>query len=939
MGTNLSQVGSPDFALITVIPEELEAVREAFELDQRITKGDRDYYTGWVNSPNGSKFVIACRCEDRSNLPSYGLTSSLITHWAPRNILVVGIAGGVRKQGASLGDVATSDAIAYSEIEKESPGIFQDRSIPLESPSSWLRKLVTRIQEDPKEYSGPKIPRPDRNPQRKSRIIPGLILAGEKLQSNPHSSHLARLLVKYDKAIAIEMESGGVARAVYDSKAPIKIHLLVIRGISDLVDAPGNQSARDKWKVYAAKAAATLALAVVKHDAPSKREDQKILDGYLASFNSALSLRFPTNRLHKFTPTYRDGEDKTLKFEQLLDLTLSSRRLLLEAGSGHGKTISLVKLAQGVSVRGIIPIFLNMKDWKREYTEELGAGQFIPLPANLEVFLRVSIADLNSRMMDAFPHDKERVFFIDGLNEVYGDASTEKALLFFDQYVRQHAPLVSVIATTRHASKTSASTRWLTAKINPLPPSEVRTQIVSQFSVNTFNKLSESSKELLRTPYFLDFALGQSSPELGSASKAFSQFFIRQLGLTSDQVNLLATAAFSSYKEFKSPTFSRVAFLKTIPKDLLSTLETAGAIKPINPREKKGLQQLQWDHQLKHDFLAAKFLAISTPTTWTESAFEIASLGSNSFEAVSMALEQFVAADDGDEFLRKVYDWNWLASLLSVLGARKARLGNFSPEMETALRAVVAEKLLDPIKHTRERSRRLLEKDDSPRSRDLLRSASLPAILKYPSKFKSKRAWFRSWQRLFSLKPPGLLPEEEISLIASEDPITGWTAANVIRRFPINEREAQQLRTIYLSFRKAAGGRVAVRWRAIHALGAYPSPKSSDLLLRIVADEQESILVRYGAARSLVEIAAKCDSKKFLKEIVAAIKSQIKELPPRVLWEIGQSVFFRNARSDWHREIRPLLSAITPMQQTEAAKTAWGQIQSEFDLEFSRRRR
>ena len=70
-----------------------------------------------------------------------------------------------------------------------------------------------------------------------------------------------QLLKPFDKALAVEMESIGLARAVCERRTSVWYNprYAIIRGISDMVPAENNLDTRDNWKPYAAYAAAMVA--------------------------------------------------------------------------------------------------------------------------------------------------------------------------------------------------------------------------------------------------------------------------------------------------------------------------------------------------------------------------------------------------------------------------------------------------------------------------------------------------------------------------------------------------------------------------------------------------------------------------------------------------------------------------------------------------------
>ena len=86
------------------------------------------------------------------------------------------------------------------------------------------------------------------------------LLAGEKIWGSLDDDVQVELLERFDDAIAVETESAGVARAVFSARCELSHNLqfAIVRGISDLVDRSGNQRSRERWRRYAASAAAAF---------------------------------------------------------------------------------------------------------------------------------------------------------------------------------------------------------------------------------------------------------------------------------------------------------------------------------------------------------------------------------------------------------------------------------------------------------------------------------------------------------------------------------------------------------------------------------------------------------------------------------------------------------------------------------------------------------
>src|SRR2546426_8240206 len=104
-----------DFAIITIIKEELKAVRKMLKLTTPIReRGQRVYYSGRLPSYTEEEqhFVVCAKSRARGTNPATKLTSDILARWKPRFVLVVGIAGGVKgqsRESVALGDVVVGE--------------------------------------------------------------------------------------------------------------------------------------------------------------------------------------------------------------------------------------------------------------------------------------------------------------------------------------------------------------------------------------------------------------------------------------------------------------------------------------------------------------------------------------------------------------------------------------------------------------------------------------------------------------------------------------------------------------------------------------------------------------------------------------------------------------------------------------------------------------
>jgi nucleoside phosphorylase len=83
------RIGKTVVGVITIIDEEFEAAKAALAATERCQDPPRKY---WHQPGHSGRFVLV-RAADRGNVPAGEVTRSLIEHWQPDIVLLVGIAG------------------------------------------------------------------------------------------------------------------------------------------------------------------------------------------------------------------------------------------------------------------------------------------------------------------------------------------------------------------------------------------------------------------------------------------------------------------------------------------------------------------------------------------------------------------------------------------------------------------------------------------------------------------------------------------------------------------------------------------------------------------------------------------------------------------------------------------------------------------------------
>jgi nucleoside phosphorylase len=260
--------GHTRVALVTIIPEEFDAAQAVFDLRENIP--GTPYFAAEAGDRRAWD-VVLMQASDRSNVPVMGDVQTLMGDLRPQVVVLLGIAGGLcdakdkGRDGIKTGDVLIADQVTYVEFLKIVPEGALVRSYAIDHPSVSIRKSVCApIQKTFRidDHLGEAKP-PEPGP---FKIHIGSIVSGEKVLGDVTSHIQQGLLRPFDKALAVDMESIGMARAVCDGRSSFWYHprYVVIRGISDLVSATENDQMRSAWKNFAAFTAALVAREFVR---------------------------------------------------------------------------------------------------------------------------------------------------------------------------------------------------------------------------------------------------------------------------------------------------------------------------------------------------------------------------------------------------------------------------------------------------------------------------------------------------------------------------------------------------------------------------------------------------------------------------------------------------------------------------------------------------
>jgi nucleoside phosphorylase len=327
--------GPVDFLIITALPEERDAVLDLLAPHQKVQRtGSPTYYRATIPGyAQDSVYAVAVTMlTQMGNVEAAQHTTQAIQDLAPDYILMVGIAGGV-KQAVRLGDVIVAEQVLYYEPGKVTPSGTQPRpdSRPVDhqlleraknyTDLSWREMIhLARPKARGKAVAAQSVP----------QVHFGPIAVGEAVVTDPEVVRTLRSL--HSKIIGIEMESFGVALAAANSLD--RPRFLAVRGVSDYADPKKD----DRWRVYAAQAAAAFTIGFLRSGpVPSRttRIERRAAEGMLILIRHKSMDAFPDTDVINSLPlelaNYRLEEisidqSDLVKDRRLTDLLEAARR-------------------------------------------------------------------------------------------------------------------------------------------------------------------------------------------------------------------------------------------------------------------------------------------------------------------------------------------------------------------------------------------------------------------------------------------------------------------------------------------------------------------------------------------------------------------------------------------------------------------------------------
>jgi nucleoside phosphorylase len=289
--------GHARVAVLSVIDEEFEALIDELGAEREVgtTGAFAPEQRGPADQP--LPFVVA-QCHSRSNLPASTATRRLVDQFRPETFLLVGIAGGIQRptvrdnqitwSGPNVGDVVVAEYVHYAEYVKNMPSGHYLRYFPIDHPAQFLvgshARTVMHSAATGGWHRGIRCDRPGSGiPE----VHIGEIVALESIAGDPDSARQAEILRTFGNAMAVDMESMGVGRALHELRDHVFYNPLwmCVRGISDAVRS--NEELKDLKAKYP------------KLKMPSRRHDNNDERALWKKYAAAVAARYAERLLYR----------------------------------------------------------------------------------------------------------------------------------------------------------------------------------------------------------------------------------------------------------------------------------------------------------------------------------------------------------------------------------------------------------------------------------------------------------------------------------------------------------------------------------------------------------------------------------------------------------------------------------------------------------------
>ena len=591
--------------------------------------------------------------------------------------------------------------------------------------------------------------------------------------------------------------------------------------------------------------------------------------------------------------------EEVTEYPKLFDHLARNGRVLIVGPGGGAKSVLLGRVGKAAARRGYLPVVANLKNWTaKDYDEWRQLETYIQKVDFL--LMRFATPQLRASDLDVLGLRAICLVMVDGLNEVTANVGSEM-LNALDDLVRFSVRTRVVVNDRLSRRQLKNPERWELGLVLPLTDHEILKHLRNKPGMLEFwNTATPSARMLLRTPYFFDGFLRHGGVKSSRAEELRDYFSRHAVG--PNDLPRIAEAAYAVY-ETGSRTFEFVRFRDIAGTELTDRLKASGAIVTEG-------DLAYFDHHLKHDFLAAFHLE-SHSELWGPDSFNRITFMASSFDTVVLAMEE-LPRESTDRFIRALYDWNIYGAGYAL---SEGRHDNVSAEMSTVVHAMFAERRWDLIQASAKAASDVLHQLVTQLSKRLLEAATLDDVLDIIRRAPGDADWFFVWRNLFTAPVGSAATEDDLNYLVEPDSVMGWTSANVLRRKTLAPDQVEFVRNTL-----RIGAEPVIRWRAAHVLGRLPSEENVAVLADSLNDDSPE--VKYGATRSLIEIAAQAGGR-LAGEVFRRLAVAAKALAPyrNVVSEFRRALIVipQGAPQGWTQLALPAVSAF---QQATAERTS-----------------
>jgi adenosylhomocysteine nucleosidase len=212
--------------------------------------------------------VVLCCASGKGQEETASAATLVLERARPRNILLVGIAGGFPSHGVRRGDVVVAHVIHSFDYGKLFDGSFIRRPendincdrnllawaeiVAADASSQWRRTFV-RVRPDGRDPSDFRV------------HVDCYVASSNKVVDDPDHVFYSAVAAAFPEIHCVEMEGSGAGASARLAQSERAVRFLMVRGISDEPGSgPIGKDQRNEWKEYAVASAAAFTRALIE---------------------------------------------------------------------------------------------------------------------------------------------------------------------------------------------------------------------------------------------------------------------------------------------------------------------------------------------------------------------------------------------------------------------------------------------------------------------------------------------------------------------------------------------------------------------------------------------------------------------------------------------------------------------------------------------------